>query len=117
MIPFTTPITTASGDQTYSLAISKGTVITSHIQYMNRAEVFWGANSKEFEPERWLEGGDRAKAEEIHGYRHTLTFSDGPRSCLGKSFALTQFKVRSVRGFGRCTRRLADSECSLSFAS
>lgn len=25
-----------------------GTVITSHIQYMNCAEMFWGANAKEF---------------------------------------------------------------------
>lgn len=65
---------------------------------MNCAEVFWGATAKEFEPERWLDGGDSiAKAREIQGHRHILSFSDGPRTCLGKTFALTELKVRLVR--------------------
>ena len=33
------------------------------------------------------------KAKEIVGHRHILTFSDGPRTCLGKGFALANFKV------------------------
>ena len=63
---------------------------------MNCAEVFWGANAKEFEPERWLDagGGGIAKAKEIQGHRHILSFSDGPRTCLGKTFALAELKVR-----------------------
>ena len=69
---------------------------------MNRAEAFWGANAKDFEPERWLERGDYSKAKEIQGHRHILTFSDGPRTCLGKSFALTEFKVRLIKEFGMC---------------
>ena len=78
---------------------------------MNRAEAFWGADGKAFVPERWLEGGvmssgggggggetsdngdKQARAKEIQGYKHILTFSDGPRTCLGKSFALAEFKV------------------------
>jgi cytochrome P450 len=92
-MPFSAPIFTDSGKRISSLLISKGTVITSPIRYMNRAEVFWGPNAKEFEPERWLDGGDYEKAKEIQGHRHILTFSDGPRTCLGKSFALAEFKV------------------------
>ena len=29
----------------------------------------------------------------MQGHRHLLTFSDGPRTCLGKTFAVTEFKV------------------------
>lgn len=66
---------------------------------MNSAEVFWGASAKEFEPERWLDAGGGAghgidKAKEIQGHRHILSFSDGPRTCLGKTFALAELKVR-----------------------
>ncbi|CAA7269644.1 unnamed protein product [Cyclocybe aegerita] len=93
VIPFSSPIMTTNGDIVSNLVISKGTVITSPITYMNRAEVFWGPNGKEFEPERWLEMDRCSRAKEIQGYRHILTFSDGPRTCLGKSFALTEFKA------------------------
>uniref|UniRef100_A0A0W0G6N4 Cytochrome p450 n=1 Tax=Moniliophthora roreri TaxID=221103 RepID=A0A0W0G6N4_MONRR len=30
---------------------------------------------------------------EIQGHRHLLSFSDGPRTCLGKGFALAEFKA------------------------
>lgn len=63
---------------------------------MNRAEVLWGPTAKEFEPERWLEADSLTltRAQEIQGHKHILTFSDGPRTCLGRSFALAEFKVR-----------------------
>ena len=59
---------------------------------MNRSEAFWGPNAKEFVPERWLED-EQTLAKEIPGPRHILTFVDGPRLCLGRSFALAEFKV------------------------
>jgi hypothetical protein len=93
VIPFTTPITTSTGEKQYSLTVAKGTVISSPIRAMNRSEEFWGPNAKEFEPERWLQDAD-TRSKEISGHRHLLTFSDGPRICLGKNFALTEFKVR-----------------------
>ena len=37
--------------------------------------------------------GSNLKAKEIVGHKHILTFSDGPRTCLGKGFALANFKV------------------------
>ncbi|KAH0839400.1 cytochrome P450 [Lanmaoa asiatica] len=47
---------------------------------------------------RWLEdahgqNGIPAKAKEIQGHRHLLTFVDGPRTCLGKNFAVTDLKA------------------------
>jgi cytochrome P450 len=75
--------------------VAKGTIATVSIRCMNQSEVFWGPNAKEFEPERWLTlSDDPLRAKEIQGHRHLITFLDGPRTCLGKSFALAEFKVR-----------------------
>jgi len=38
-------------------------------------------------------GGDDERWQEISGYRHLLTFGDGPRVCLGRGFALAEIKV------------------------
>jgi hypothetical protein len=67
---------------------------------MNQSEVFWGPNAKEFKPERWLTLADEPlRAKEIQGHRHIISFLDGPRTCLGKSFALAEFKVRTRFSF------------------
>ncbi|KAG2046590.1 hypothetical protein BDR06DRAFT_1014587, partial [Suillus hirtellus] len=48
----------------------------------------------EFKPDRWLtEDGISGKAKEVQGHRHLLTFVDGPRTCLGKDFAIVEFKT------------------------
>ena len=45
-------------------------------------------------PERWIgNDGIAGPAKELQGHRHLLTFSDGPRICLGRAIALTEFKV------------------------
>ncbi|KAJ7499895.1 cytochrome P450 [Mycena latifolia] len=94
VIPLGEPITTASGEVVDSIAVPKGTIVTVSIHCMNRSEVFWGPNAKEFEPERWLTFDDEPlRAKEIQGHRHLITFLDGPRTCLGKHFALAEFKA------------------------
>ena len=97
IIPFSIPFSSSSSDNT-SLVIAKGTVITSPIRALNRSSALWGPNAKEFVPERWLDdmsGVVGCKAKEIVGHKHILTFSDGPRTCLGKGFASANFKVCS----------------------
>jgi cytochrome P450 len=67
--------------------VSKGTIITLPIECINRSVEFWGPDAKQFNPARWLDeslGANQHRAQEIQGYRHLLTFSDGPRTCLGK---------------------------------
>ncbi|KAG7096289.1 hypothetical protein E1B28_003736 [Marasmius oreades] len=103
VLPLSAPITTKDGREVMSLSIAKGTTVSSPISCMNRSELVWGKRAKEFIPERWMErapGTQEAEAEvipasakEIQGYRHLLTFSDGPRTCLGKNFALSEFKA------------------------
>ncbi|KAK0490238.1 cytochrome P450 [Armillaria novae-zelandiae] len=71
VLPLATPVVTISGGTVNSLFIEKGTIFTVPIRTLNRSEEFWGADAKEFKPERWLE--DIApRAKEIQGHRHLL---------------------------------------------
>ncbi|KAF8075773.1 cytochrome P450 [Lyophyllum atratum] len=94
VIPLSDPILDASGKLVDSIFVAKGTVVRVPIACLNRSELLWGERSKEYLPSRWLEEGvSKQKAAEIQGYRHLLTFIDGPRMCLGRHFALTEFKA------------------------
>ncbi|KIM65582.1 hypothetical protein SCLCIDRAFT_22490 [Scleroderma citrinum Foug A] len=88
------PVRTRSGDLVDNIFIAKGTRIGISISCMNCSTLIWGPDAKEFRPERWLEkDGLPKKAQEIYGYRHLLTFSDGPRACLGTGFVLAELKA------------------------
>jgi len=92
VIPLGTPVITPSGETISSVAIAKGTTIFAPIRCINRSEALWGPDAKEFKPERWFEDVT-VPAKDLQGHRHLLTFHDGPRICLGKSFALAEFKA------------------------
>ena len=99
VIPLSEPVRTKSNKLVDSLTIAKGTLIAVSMKSMNRSAAIWGEDSKIFRPSRWLEdahgqNGIPARAREIQGHRHLLTFLDGPRTCLGKNFAVTALKVR-----------------------
>ncbi|KAG6330483.1 hypothetical protein ID866_8607 [Astraeus odoratus] len=94
VIPLSEPVRTRSGKVVDSISVAKGTHIRISIPCINRSNSIWGPDAKEFRPERWLEeDGIPKKAQEIQAYRHILTFSDGPRTCLGKGFAVAEFKA------------------------
>lgn len=99
VIPLSQPVRTRSGKLVDSLTIAKGTLVAVSMESMNRSTAIWGEDAKVFRPSRWLEdprgqNGIPAKAREIQGHRHLLSFADGPRACLGKNFALAEFKAR-----------------------
>lgn len=89
------PISTASGELVDRIIIGIGSSLIVPIRAINRSEAIWGHDAKEFRPERWLsnEAGLTSKSKEIPGYHHVLSFIDGPRMCLGKLFAVAEFKV------------------------
>jgi len=79
---------------TESISVTKGTFITIPAATINRSSAIWGPDAKEFKPDRWLaEEGISGKAKEVQGHRHLLTFIDGPKTCLGKDFAIIELKV------------------------
>lgn len=78
--------------------LRRGDIITIPIQTVNRATEFWGADAREFRPERWADLPPAVNA--IPGlYAHTLTFLNGNggaagnRSCIGYRFALAEIKI------------------------
>ncbi|KAG2151472.1 cytochrome P450 [Suillus clintonianus] len=94
VIPLSESVCTASGEMTDDISVAKGTLITISVAAINRSLAIWGPDAKEFNPDRWLtEEGISGKAKEVQGHRHLLTFVDGPRTCLGKDFAIAEFKT------------------------
>ncbi|KAJ7186220.1 cytochrome P450 [Mycena pura] len=98
VIPLANPIRTASGTVIDKVPVRKGTLLTASLYYTNAAPSIWGADAAEFNPERWLDGPGwdvpvPAAAKAYPGYHHTMVFSDGPRACLGKGFALAELKI------------------------
>ena len=99
IVPLSETVRTKSGEMVDSLTIAKGTQVTISLASINRSAMVWGEDAKVFRPCRWLEdahgqNGIPVQAKEIRGHRHLLTFADGPKICLGKGFAVTEFKVR-----------------------
>ena len=121
LIPLSHPIRTASGELVDSIFVARGTQLVIPVAGVNRSDALWGEDAHKFDPSRWLgSGAEEATAEdgaskepaavtmgraaEVHGYRHLLTFANGPRTCLGRNFALVELKVRCLPSiFSRLT--------------
>ncbi|KAI9059020.1 cytochrome P450 [Trametes sanguinea] len=94
VIPLSQPLRLPNGELTDHVAVPAGQHITVPIAAINTSTKFWGEDAREFRPERWLTPqGIPKKAQEVQGHRHLLTFVDGPRMCLGRGFALAEFKA------------------------
>ncbi len=95
VIPLSQPLRLPNGELTDHIAVAEGQEVAVPIGYVNTARSVWGEDAREFRPERWLTPeGLPKKAQEVQGHRHLLTFVDGHRMCLGRGFALAEFKVR-----------------------
>lgn len=108
IIPLSGPVRTAAGTLVEQVLVSKGQLVTVPIYAMNTSSRLWGADAKEFNPERFLDGARLPK--QMPGHRHILTFVHGQRMCPGKHYALAELKVsffsiycagKDSRGCGR----------------
>ncbi|KAB1188404.1 MULTISPECIES: cytochrome P450 [Haloferax] len=84
------PIHTIPRETTRSFSVGEctipaGTDVQLSVLRLHRDER-WYDDPLEFRPERWTEASDRPK----YAY---LPFGAGPRSCLGRAFALTEAKL------------------------
>ncbi|KAF2127396.1 cytochrome P450 [Dothidotthia symphoricarpi CBS 119687] len=77
----------ASKDTTIlDYVIPAGTSVIPMAWVLHRSTSEWGPDAAEFNPERWLQPGQEATG----GAKSTfsdLSFSTGPRSCIGEGFA------------------------------
>jgi cytochrome P450 len=64
--------------------IPSGSSVVVSLWAMNRCTALWGDDAAIFTPERWLE--ERPKP-------LLLTFSKGPRSCIGEGFARKEVSI------------------------
>lgn len=80
-----------ASESTYveDLLIPRGTQLMVSPYAINRSEELWGPDAHEFRVDRWMEshnGG--AKSSQAF-----MTFSSGPRVCIGKDFAALSLKM------------------------
>ncbi|KAI3615516.1 cytochrome p450 [Moniliophthora roreri] len=85
-VPLSEPL---PGTSEAHLIIPKGILIAIPVNVIQTEEWIHGADAHLFRPQRWLE---RQKAGVRHE-REIFAFSEGPRVCIGKEFALTEIKA------------------------
>ncbi|KAL5202784.1 hypothetical protein ABZP36_013736 [Zizania latifolia] len=73
--------------------VAKGTPVVFFLYAMGRIEGIWGADCREFRPERWLSTGGRIRHEPSYKF---AAFNAGPRSCLGKDLGLINIKIAAA---------------------
>ncbi|KAG0696191.1 cytochrome P450 [Suillus ampliporus] len=90
ILPLDTPFTDTHGVVHDGIKVSKGDLIFIPILAINRSEVVWGTDAKEFNPDRWASPPDLAS--QIPGvWGHLMTFLGGPRACIGYRFSLVEY--------------------------
>ncbi|KZV94528.1 cytochrome P450 [Exidia glandulosa HHB12029] len=83
------------------VVVPGGTTIRIGLATANTAPVLWGADAREFRPERWLKdkegkGKETGQLNEraLPGvWSNIMSFMGGPRGCIGYRFALLEMKV------------------------
>ncbi|KAJ6604181.1 cytochrome P450 [Mycena vulgaris] len=83
-VPLLDPIPGSSASQ---LVIPKGTVLLIPVNVLQMHPEIWGEDAHLFRPERW---------QGLQGSRNLFAFSEGPRQCIGKRFALGEIKALTV---------------------
>jgi len=91
-IPLSKPFTDRKGNVRHEIRVRKGQTIFIPISLINRDKSIWGDDSMEFKPERWTSTPDGAQS--VPGvWANMMTFSGGPRACIGFRLSLLEMKV------------------------
>ncbi|KIY46391.1 cytochrome P450 [Fistulina hepatica ATCC 64428] len=95
VLPLSTPIIDGYGVAHYELPLAQGTEIILPFLSMNHDPATWGPDAAEFRPDRWLDLPETVKA--VPGvWGHQMTFSGGPRACIGYRFSLVEFEFEAA---------------------
>ncbi|KAF1976840.1 cytochrome P450 [Bimuria novae-zelandiae CBS 107.79] len=87
--------------------IPAGTTIIICPWAINTSTALWGADAKEFVPDRWM-GPGKANTGGAESNYAVTTFLHGPRSCIGKDFAKAEFACLLAALVGRFEMELED---------
>ncbi|RHZ43903.1 cytochrome P450 [Aspergillus thermomutatus] len=87
--------------------VPKGTVFTISPAVTNVDSELWGSDAGEFNPERWMKEGC-ANSGGVSNHFGFLTFLQGPRSCIGATFAKAELASLLAVLVGRFRMELED---------
>ncbi|KAJ3511916.1 hypothetical protein NLJ89_g3826 [Agrocybe chaxingu] len=95
ILPLATPVKGIDGSDIQEIPVPNGTKIFVSVISSNTNPHYWGPDSYEWKPERWLNKlPDTVINARIPGvYSHLLTFFAGGRSCIGFKFSQLEMKV------------------------
>ncbi|EIN08194.1 cytochrome P450 [Punctularia strigosozonata HHB-11173 SS5] len=113
VLPLKSPVQLDDGSVVRSVYIKRGQIIQIPFGAINADESTWGSDAAAFNPDRWIvAGGVPSPADLPHGWSGLLSFSDGPRTCIGYRLAILECKIilaRLIRAFvfedAQCTVR------------
>lgn len=90
--------------------IPRGTVLHLVPWATNRLPSLWGDTADKFVPERWIdpETGKPNKTGGSSSNYNILTFLHGPRSCIGKDFAMAELRCLVAAFVGAYEMEYAD---------
>ncbi|KAI1494854.1 cytochrome P450 [Biscogniauxia mediterranea] len=72
--------------------VPSGTHVLIPIWLVNRSPDVWGPDAQEFKPERWIEKGKRNNTGGARSNYDFMTFSHGPRNCIGQFVARAEMR-------------------------
>ncbi|CUA76607.1 Cytokinin hydroxylase [Rhizoctonia solani] len=95
VVPLRYPLKGKDGSTITEIKVRKGTRIYVGLRQANRCKETWGQDADEFKPERWLTDlpSSVADAKTAGVYSSMMTFSAGPRACIGFKFSLLELKI------------------------
>ncbi|QRW21127.1 cytochrome P450 family protein [Rhizoctonia solani] len=95
VVPLKYPVKGKDGNPINEIHVRKGTKIYLALKEANRSKETWGDDADEFKPERWLQElpPSVADAKGPGVYSSMMTFSGGPRACIGFKFSILELKI------------------------
>ncbi|KAK2594204.1 hypothetical protein QQS21_008093 [Conoideocrella luteorostrata] len=103
VIPLSRPIKLRDGSLTTEIRIGRGDDVVIPQKWMNVDPRLWGMDANTFNPERWIQdpqheyyagGLDATISGQKHsGWSSLMTFSIGPRNCIGYRMAVAELKA------------------------
>lgn len=91
VIPLGTPVTGRDGSAIESIRIRKGQTIDVPLTYMNTLPEVWGADAREFNPDRRDAGAPTKQLPGVWG--GIMSFIAGPRNCIGHRLTVLEMKA------------------------
>ncbi|KAG8895510.1 hypothetical protein FRB99_000505 [Tulasnella sp. 403] len=92
VIPTQYPVKMTDGSERYSIPIQKGQYVHVPMEGFNLDKNVWGEDAWEFKPDRWDHLPEAVKSQPGL-YQNIMTFSAGPRSCIGMRFSIMEMKT------------------------